>query len=524
MARNRRPACALFPLALLVLNLAACGSGSGGGDEASRQRVEASQPQNLDRSCDLAPYPSPQWTECENKNYGKTLEAPAEALDPVFAARLLEQNLINVAKWTRRGLEDPSWLSPLSGNSAVTPLCASWDAHCVGDPFRYPEAEGPDGSTFYQQEAEVEPVVFYDLGCARLSGRVWRPKGVEGALPGVVITNGSFQAAEPSYWFLAQRLVRHGYAVLTYDPRGQGMSDMQTPTFEQGSNANAKVFWEGQVDAIDFFLSTPNSPYRHNQSCADTYPTAVNNHNPQHLSLDPQRIGIAGHSMGGVGASVVQGYGTPDADPWPGTQTSHNPVKAVVGLDSLINGDFRGFAPEENLGLPEEVEDAILTIFTQGNLPSFGVGAPALSFSADYAVAPVPYLAPPDFDGHRAVFDSWQEAGVPVYVLTFQGTTHLDYSLFPAIPATSWCADTRTGACRGSFGRGAIEHYALAWFDRWLKLPGEIGYDSADQRLLDDGGEHGALKMSFRYRSSRDFPDRSGFRHLCEDIRAGCSD
>lgn len=67
------------------------------------------------------------------------------------------------------------------------------------------------------------------------------------------------------------------------------------------------------------------------------------------------------------------------------------------------------------------------------------------------------------------------------------------------------------------------EYYTLAWFDRWLKQPGEPGYATADARLLDDGGPQGAVKMSYRFHSARDFPDRSGRRHVCEDIRAGCS-
>ena len=34
-------------------------------------------------------------------------------------------------------------------------------------------------------------------------------------------------------WWFSQALVRAGYVVLTFDPRGQGRSDQQTPTGEK---------------------------------------------------------------------------------------------------------------------------------------------------------------------------------------------------------------------------------------------------------------------------------------------------
>ena len=132
--------------------------------------------------------------------------------------------------------------------------------------------------------------------------------------------------------------------------------------------------------------------------------------------------------------------------------------------------------------------------------------APALSFSADYGFVPTPYLEPPDRDLHKGPFQAWQSAGVPVYSLTFQGTTHFDYSQVPTFPATSWCPQTSSGACRGGRGAPAILHYTLAWFDRWLKRATEPGYHDAVARLLDDGGSQGAAKMSFHFRSARDFP------------------
>lgn len=203
---------------------------------------------------------------CELKNFARVSEAAREeATNPVFLQRLQEQSLANLQAYLARIASDPSYLPVGAGgiplNTPVTPLCASWSMQCAGDPFRYPGVD-----PFYEREAVVEPVTYYDRECARISGRVWRPKNSTGPLPTVVIENGSVQAPEPLYWWMAQALVRSGYAVMTFDPRGQGRSDQQTPTGGQGSNANSAVFWEGLVDAIDFFRSTPAMPYPHNTS------------------------------------------------------------------------------------------------------------------------------------------------------------------------------------------------------------------------------------------------------------------
>jgi hypothetical protein len=550
--------------------LAACGSsvapaGGAGSGTGSGSGPAGSNGVSWDRSCDLAPYPSALWTRCEAQNYAKTLQAPQEELqNPAFLQRFLAQGQANAQAFLARDAADPSWvlagspaLAPieaaagdpaalsaafqqglqalladpqqavsLSVNTPLTPVCAADSSVCVGDPFRWPQAHGPDGDAFYASEALVTPVVFYDSGCARLSGHLWQPRntGAGQTLPGVVITNGSIQAPEPQYWWAAQALVRAGYVVLSYDPRGQGQSDFTTPAGLPGSNAMAAVFWTNQVDAIDFFHSTPGRPYPNQAACAGTYPTVTAAYNPAYAVLDSSRLGIAGHSLGAIAVSVVQGYGAPGADPWPGKIDRSNPVGAAVAWDSLITPAAEGFVPVSNAPLPPQLAALITQIAAaEGTLPKFGPRVPALSFSADYGLlSQFPYVAPPDPDAQKFAFRLWEAAGVPVYELAFQGTTHLDFALTAGLTATSWCADTSGGACRGGYASPAIAYYTVAWFDRWLKKPGEPGYDDADARLLDDGGANGAVKMSFHYRSARDYPDRQGVRRHCEDLRAGC--
>lgn len=479
------------------------GSGAGGGPAVV-----------TDRTCDAAPYPSAQWTQCEAQNFAKVSEAPTEqAANPAFGSRWQQQSIANLQGFGARAAADPSWLSPTSGNTTNTPVCATWGEQCVGDPFRYAEAAGPDGDAFYRDDAEVVPVVFYDDGCARLSGRLWRPRRFSGARPGIVIQNGSVQAPETLYWWAAELLVRSGYVVLSFDPRGQGRSDLQTPTGQQGSNVNSTVFWTGLVNAIDFFRSTAAQPYPHNLSCAGTYPTETTAFNPFAGAIDRDRLGIAGHSLGGVGVSVVQAYGAPGADPWPGLIDTANPVKVVVAWDGIFTqqsgsaGNAGG-----NVGSASGATAAPIVV---PRVPIFGM-------NGEYGLTPVPFVQPPDPLKTTTNYRVWRDAGQPVVELTIQGSTHYEFSLLPTFPATSWCPDTSAGACRGGWGNALAQHYTLAWFDRWLKRPGEAGYEDADARLLDDDGEQGRHKFSFRYRSARRFPDRGGALHLCEDIRAGC--
>jgi hypothetical protein len=479
----------------------------------------------IDLSCDKAPYPSVKWTACEVANFARIGEAPLEQLDPAFLARVLEQSPINLEQWTTRAAADPSWLSPKALDTIATPVCATWQAICIGDPFAYPQAKGADGAGFFDNEVDVSPVVFYDRDCARLSGHIWAPKGsgTGSNLPTVVILDGSIQATETVYWWAMQALVRDGYVVMTYDPRGQGKSDWQAPDGQQGGNLNIKVFWLDGADAIDFLHSTPTRPYPRNQSCAGTYPTQMTPYNPMWDRIDPTRLGVAGHSAGAIGVSVLQGYGAPGADPWPGLLDQSNPISAAVAWDGVIGPGGIDATPDDIYFLPPAVTNLLTQVITMGELPKFGVRAPMMIMAADYALLdPTPYLTPPNPELHKGAFALWQSYGVPVYEITVQGTYHADFSPSVGFPATSWCPDPGSGVCRNGWALPVYTTYTLNWFDRWLKHPAEQNFAAADTGLLADDGPQGATKMSFRFYSARDYPDRGGIRQHCEDIRGGC--
>jgi hypothetical protein len=122
---------------------------------------------------------------------------------------------------------------------------------------------------------------------------------------------------------------------------------------------------------------------------------------------------------------------------------------------------------------------------------------------------PTPLVAPPDPELKKEGFRRWENAGVPTAQVQIRGGTHYEFSQLPGFPNRSW-----------SIGTAMSQHYALAWFDRWLKTPKEPGYTDADARLLADGAYR--PEMSVYLRNARAFPNRAGTMQLCEDVRAGC--
>ncbi len=424
------------------------------------------------------PYPSAEWSLREASNYSRTLDAAAIQADPAFQQRWQQQSYLNSQEYLARERTDSGWSS--RGNA-----CKEWAEQCTGDPYRY-----PGWDSFYGAEGEVEPVIFFDAQGTRLSGRVWMPINRDPAtpLPLIVINNGSVQVPETAYWWAAQLLVRHGYVVLSFDPRGQGRSDNRSPDGEAGSNSNPSVFVTNLVDAVDFARSTPQHPYAHNQ----TYTRAPSTpYNPFWQYVDRERVGLAGHSLGARGVSVVQGL-----QPWPGSAGGDNPVDVIVAWDNLAAGGAGG--------------EAI------ANVGEYRPRVPAMGQSADYWLTPQPKTSPPDPLEKSPGVALWRDAGLPVFQIQIQGGTHYEWSLMPTLPTSAW----EPGG-DGGWGQPLLRHYTLAWFDRWLKLPGETGYADADARLLDDA--RWRPQLSFYYLSSRDFPDRQGQRQVCDDLRGGCA-
>jgi dienelactone hydrolase len=429
----------------------------------------------------------------EAQNFSKIEERASIYATPQYQALLRQVGLQNQSAAVAMAAADPE------RNYLGFHLCATGEDGCAGDARLYDwEAKG---------YGLVEPVLFTARSGATISGHVWATRSGPAKRPGIVITNGSVQAPERLYWFVAQTLAKAGYVVLTSDPQGQGQSDErgEAPDEDEGSPAqtDGRPFYDGTVDALDFFLSTPKSQFKPRPSCESGTSHAPKQnrrvlaglnapYNPLWKLVNASRIGIAGHSFGAAGVSFVG-----QKDPR---------VSAIVAWDNLGRPGTTGGLPVKPCPAdPASHEPAPIT-------------KPALGMSADYGLTPNPNTSDPDPLAKSAVSREYSDAGVDTGELVIRGGTHYEFSLIPN-PAFG-------GTLRGA---DLTAWYTTAWFDKYVKRDG-----SADRRLVTkrwqaDAHEasvdpnHDGNMFSFYSLSRLDFRRAGGGRFRCEDMRTGCA-
>ncbi|HZN14020.1 MAG TPA: hypothetical protein VFB78_07125 [Acidimicrobiales bacterium] len=336
----------------------------------------------------------------------------------------------------------------------------------VGDPQRY---------------FDITPtrIQFLSRTGAKLSGRIWS-NGTPGPRPGIVITTGSLQGTEHMYWWAARTLAGSGYVVMTFDVQGQGESETTghafgdvTPTTDGVPFQQAANFYDGTIDALRFFMSTPSAAYvpggRTPAEVATAKSAATRGHehldwvNPLWGSFDRARIGIAGHSLGAGAVSAVQQC-SDKAVLWKTLALCGGrsfPIRAVIGWDAL-SADVTPVVP----GMNQQADG--------------------------YFLNPEPAYTAPAADGHLEAHRKWKSAGLDTYSLTIRGGTHLEWAQIPWIlPATG-------------YGTSLADYYTLAWFDRYVK-----GSAAAAARLLNGprdlaspGNPWNAHHFSTRYLSA----------------------
>jgi dienelactone hydrolase len=427
----------------------------------------------------------------EASNYSKIGERfqHVYGLDPAYQADLrtlgMEKELEGYRILATDGPTRP-YGRDFSGN-----LCSHHNDGCAGDIRYYPWGDSPGAS--------VKPVLFTARNGSTLSGHVWSSDACTKKCPGIVITNGSVQAPEELYWYMAADLARAGYVVMTWDPQGQGFSD----TYGEGADRNdgfpsqaGEPFYDGTEDALDFFFSTPLNAYTPRPSCSTGTSHAVKQRarvadgrnaafNPLHARLDTSRVGIAGHSLGAGAVSYVG-----QIDPR---------VKAIVAWDNL-----RGPGPA-----PYSCPSG------SSKRPDAPAAKPALGMSADYGLTPTPYTADPDRGAKGEGAAALAAAGVPTGELVIRGGTHYEFSF---IPNPAFGATLR--------GEDLVAWYTTAWFDRFVKgdrkaterLFTDRWRDDSDEAAVDPGAD-GNL-FSFYYDSPLSLDGRS-----CADLREaeGCA-
>jgi dienelactone hydrolase len=223
----------------------------------------------------------------------------------------------------------------------------------------------------------------------------------------------------------------------------------------------------------------------------------VSRDNPRRSELDTTRLGLAGHSAGGVAVSRLG-----QEDPR---------IRAIVSWDRAQSGPM-----PDNLRLR----------------------TPALFITADFNCQRVPICLPerrpepvdPHGPGNKDEdFQRVAAAGVDTMRVSLRAATHLDFTEFPQ-------------ANGSRYGVVTTLYYTLAWFDRYLagsneavaRLTAQRFDDSADVHNISGGrsdpqtggnlpariaGQPVADRLSFHWRSAWSL---DGGRHRCQDMRAGC--
>ena len=415
---------------------------------------------------DQPPVHSPEYVARDARNiadaYGRVTGPGGQLANPAYLPALatatpvhhLAQLLAQAATPTR----------PALTAGTVVP---GWD---VGNPLR----AGWDGS-----RGLSERVAFTNRYGALLRGTVYRPlpgardpytdRRLTGPFPGVVVTPGSVQGSEGMYRWLAQDLAERGFVVLTYDVQGQGASETLPHEPHPGGQADAFPFCNpvaspsageqtgcpgvpsqqlanfelGSVDALDFFVSTPHSPYANPRSSD----VEVDPHNPYWKLWDRRpdprpatpgrtaRLALVGHSMGAAAVSKVQGY--------------DERVAAVVALDKLVGPD--GSAPFEGL----DTEPVVPALGLQGE---YGFTVAPYTVHGGSSLNPTPSPDGPDPRREKQTgYDAWRAAGVDSMVVVPRASTHLEWTDIPLVMPAS------------RYGQALSSHYAQAWLDRYLK-------------------------------------------------------
>ena len=472
-ARSRRGVLAAVAVAV-VAGLTPTSAGA-----ASRSAASGSEPRYRATSFDPA---------VEAMDYSNNLERQSLYLAPDYQLQLRMIGQQNNLAAIQMAINDPQ-------REFVSDLCWNGYDGCAGDIRLY------DWQT--QGYGIVQPFLFTARNGAQLSGHVWATRSGPAKRPGIVITNGSVQADEQLYWFVAQALAKAGYVVMTFDPQGQGQSD----TFGQGADRNegfpaqtdGRPFYDGTEDALNFFFSTPSHRYEPVKSCdSGTSHAAYQNarvkagldaaYNPFWNLLNRHQVGVAGHSYGAGGVSYM---GQLDRR-----------VKSIVAWDNL--GKPVAGSREKSCVNKAYRRDASYRV-------------PALGMSADYFLPPTPNTSLPAYDDKATESLTYSKHHVDTGEIVVRGGSHLDFSFIP---------NPAFGA--SLYGPDMIAWYTIAWFDYYVKHDA-----SAYQRLVTTRWQHDGQEaaidafgdpnmFSFYYRSRLDIHAPDGARFHCETMRRGC--
>ena len=348
---------------------------------------------------------TPAWTARDLNNVDCSYQRRVDAqTNPAFAAKNAQQTAVELAEFASTLAEWAAEPNRLHAN-----CCSSAQAK-VADPFRSPEEWAANG-----RGRQVKFSIINRNG-AKLRARLYAPLDTRRTYPALTFTPGLQSYNEVNSWF-AEGMAEAGYVVLIIDPQGQGDSENcgHTPDGTQTTcpTTNQPI---DTKSAIDFILSTPSSPYPWALGVNAVGTPAFN---PFWQSVNRDRLGIAGHSLGAIAVTPI-GQEDPRVD-------------AVVAYDNL-----------------DELLDASTPRRT-----------PALFFYTDYAfpATGTAMTAPPSPTQHLGAFDQLAAANVDVMSITTRASDHYEFGYQP----------TPADFPASRYGERVAFYYSLAWFDRYLK-------------------------------------------------------
>jgi predicted dienelactone hydrolase len=357
---------------------------------------------------------TPEWTQrdAENVECGNQKFSDADA-SPAFHAKYDEQVAIEVIEYAT--VTQPEWAAePNRLHNPGTTVPASK----VTDPFRSPEEWAAAGHGRHWKGYFIN-----NATRAKLRARVFAPNLTDPpqTYPVLAFSPGLQSYNEVNEWF-PEEMAEAGYVVMIVDPQGQGDSELcgheadGTPTFDCPSSQTI-VYQDGLRSAIDFLLSTPANPYPFSLEPNGAGTPAFN---PFWESVDPEHVGISGHSYGAI-ASTPLGQQDPRVD-------------AIVSYDNL-DADLGASVPRRTP-----------TLFTATDYP--------------FPATPFPMGSNPDADQHLATaYEQLIAAGVDTMSITSRASDHYEWGYQP-LPANFPSS---------RYGERVALYFTLAWFDRYLK-------------------------------------------------------
>src|SRR5262249_27454365 len=131
--------------------------------------------------------------------------------------------------------------------------------------------------------------------------------------PVVAFSPGLQSYNEVNEWF-PEELAEAGYVVMIVDPQGQGDSELCGHNADGTETTNcpssmAVVYQNDLASAIAFLLSTPTTPYpwdlEPNGLGTPPFVPDTPPYNPFWASVDPEHVGIAGHSYGAIASTPL---------------------------------------------------------------------------------------------------------------------------------------------------------------------------------------------------------------------------